>query len=426
MSETIDMKTLKVIGKQIFDKLGASTEDLENLDYEKSFENFEKAYKEDIADSDHVNVLITGKSGVGKSTLINAMFGEEVAITGTGTPVTQQTQLFENENTSIRIYDTKGFEISGTQEIADEIKKIIVEKNQSTKKDDMIGVIWYAIAANAGRIEETEINFIKELVGSDINVPVILVLTKADNRDEFLPLRKAIEKENLAVAGIVNVLAEDTPIYHPITGNRSDTIEAYGLDDLAQMTYQVLPDLQKLAFANQQRVDEKLKEEQALKNHSRARAIITTSIASAFAEGFAPIPLADSMMMIPTQMAMVAGINAVYRVDLSKSSLAHLVTTLAGTQAAAFTGRLVASNLLKLIPVAGTATGGAISGATGAMITAAMGLGYEKLIEMSQTNEWRDFGFDEFLKKVDIESVLNSIDIETVKNIVSNAKIKAE
>ena len=60
------------------------------------------------------------------------------------------------------------------------------------------------------------------------------------------------------------------------------------------------------------------------------------------------------------------------------------------------------------------------------MITAAMGLCYEKLIEMSQTNEWRDFGFDEFLKKVDIESVLNSIDIETVKNIVSNAKIKAE
>lgn len=37
-----------------------------------------------------LNVLIVGKTGVGKSTLINAVFGDKVAKTGSGKPVTQE------------------------------------------------------------------------------------------------------------------------------------------------------------------------------------------------------------------------------------------------------------------------------------------------------------------------------------------------
>jgi len=352
--------------------------------------------------------------------LINAMFGEEVAVTGTGTPVTQQTQLFESDATAVRIYDTKGFEIAGADTTAAEIKSLITQKNSGTNTDDMIGVIWYAVAANAGRIEPTEINFIKELAGTNVGVPVIVVLTKSDNRSEFVPLHDAIAAENMNVADIINVLATDAPLIHPVTGEQIGNTAAYGLEDLARKTYEVLPDLQKLAFANQQKADNELKAAQADKNRARAHVYIATAVTAAFAEGFVPIPLADSAMMIPTQMAMIAGITAAYNVELSKNAIATLVTTIAGTEAAALAGRAVASNLLKLIPGAGSVVGGVIAGGTGATITAALGLGYVALLELSRTKEWSEFGFEEFLGQINISEVMNSINTDEVKNLVKN------
>ena len=40
----------------------------------------------------HINILIAGRSGVGKSTLINAVFEGNLAATGQGRPVTQHTR----------------------------------------------------------------------------------------------------------------------------------------------------------------------------------------------------------------------------------------------------------------------------------------------------------------------------------------------
>ena len=56
-----------------------------------------------------LNVLIAGKTGAGKSTLINAVFGKEVAVTGSGRPVTQHVEKFTKDNFSI--FDTKGLEM---------------------------------------------------------------------------------------------------------------------------------------------------------------------------------------------------------------------------------------------------------------------------------------------------------------------------
>ena len=52
-------------------------------------DSFRTEYEKQNAALGRFNLAIFGKTGVGKSTLINAIFGEEVARTGIGEPVTQ-------------------------------------------------------------------------------------------------------------------------------------------------------------------------------------------------------------------------------------------------------------------------------------------------------------------------------------------------
>lgn len=37
-----------------------------------------------------LNIMIVGKTGVGKSTLLNSLFGENLALTGSGEPITEK------------------------------------------------------------------------------------------------------------------------------------------------------------------------------------------------------------------------------------------------------------------------------------------------------------------------------------------------
>ena len=62
------------------------------------------------------NVLVVGNSGVGKSTLINAVLGDdakEVAPTGIGiSGTTKDLKIYEDDSIPFRLIDTIGFEPS--------------------------------------------------------------------------------------------------------------------------------------------------------------------------------------------------------------------------------------------------------------------------------------------------------------------------
>ncbi|MDR0653223.1 MAG: 50S ribosome-binding GTPase [Synergistaceae bacterium] len=76
------------------------------------------------------NIIITGKTGVGKSTLINNIFGETLAKVGAGKPVTTKVTQYTRPNIPVSIYDTMGLELDkGRQEqTKSDIRKIITDK----------------------------------------------------------------------------------------------------------------------------------------------------------------------------------------------------------------------------------------------------------------------------------------------------------
>ena len=82
-----------------------------NFDNINLFEIFTKKYNQEMKGMNHANLVIAGKTGVGKSTLINAAFREDIAQTGMGIPVTDEMRVYEKKDFPLRIYDTMGLEL---------------------------------------------------------------------------------------------------------------------------------------------------------------------------------------------------------------------------------------------------------------------------------------------------------------------------
>ena len=56
------------------------------------------------------NLAIFGATGAGKSTLVNAVFGRDVADTGVGEPVTRGVDYHRRDDGFLGIFDSEGFE----------------------------------------------------------------------------------------------------------------------------------------------------------------------------------------------------------------------------------------------------------------------------------------------------------------------------
>lgn len=79
---------------------------------------------------------------------------------------------------------------------------------------------------------------------------------------------------------------------------------------------------------------------------------------------------------------MIAGITVIFGMDISKSFLTGFVSATIGSAGMTVLGKTIVSNLLKLIPGVGTATGGMISGTTAGLLTTALGEAYILIMEM--------------------------------------------
>lgn len=334
------------------------------IDTDKVVQECFDAIKDRVANLTTLNIIVAGKTGVGKSTLINSVFRENLAETGIGRPVTQHMRRISKKDFPLVVYDTKGFELN--EKVQREVKNEVMQtiRNGIACKDisQTVHCIWYCINATSNRIEPEEIEWLRELSEENelTQVPIIVVLTQCISKKGCQELRKTIEGENLNIVQVVPVLAQDYEI------DDEYVAKSFGLDVLIRVMAEALPDELIDTLQNLQKVslEEKIK---------RAQAIVLTGITAATAAGASPIPVSDCAILIPTQVAMIAGIAAVFGIDLSKSRVTSALSALLGSGGATLLGKTVVSNLLKLIPGAGSAAGAVISGGTAGALTAAIG-----------------------------------------------------
>ena len=74
------------------------------------------------------NIFIVGCSGEGKSTLINEIFGENLAKIGQFIPTTMKIEKFTKKDIPFSLYDTRGLELIEFKQIKEELLNFVKEK----------------------------------------------------------------------------------------------------------------------------------------------------------------------------------------------------------------------------------------------------------------------------------------------------------
>ena len=301
------------------------------------------------------NVLIAGRTGVGKSTLINEVFQGKLAATGQGRPVTRETRERTRKGVPLAIYDTRGLELKEYREIIDELVKFVAARNRDADAKNHIHVAWVCVSEDGRRVEEAEIELHRRLAEF---MPVLGVVTKARSDQGFSAEVQRLLPEAVNVVR-VRALRE-------CFDDNAAILPPMGLNDLVDATAEIIPEAAQKAFAAAQKASIDLKKKAAHK-------VVVAAAASATAAGAAPIPFADAALLVPIQVGMLAGISASFGVELSKALFRTLVAAMVGAGGATFAGRAIVSNLLKFIPGVGSVAGGVISAATAGGLTTALG-----------------------------------------------------
>ncbi len=350
---------------------GAGVPDLTRAQIEGMFED---RLAEAFAALGCFNLAVFGKTGVGKSTLVNAIFGRDVARTGVGSPVTRGLVYYRHPDGFLGVYDSEGFE-TGTagDAIVSGLRRLVAE-HRTKAVDEQIHAAWYLVRWSDRRFERGQEQFVRELAA--LGLPVIVVLTQVPNRDgqvhpDALEFAQYIDQLGLPISPHGRVVLTNA-LPDPFTGS-----PVFGLQELLDDTYQVIPAAAEAALTAAQVLDIGRKKK-------AVAAIINQAVVVAAGVGATPIPFADAALLVPNQVTMIARITAAYGLPPSRSRALATAGSLVLTGGATMAGRYAVTSLLKVIP-GGAIAGSAISATVAGALTKAVGHAWARVCEYALT-----------------------------------------
>ncbi len=126
------------------------------LDGKEGGLNMEKLHEVIKKEKPVMNILLMGATGVGKSSLINALFGEEIAKAGVGKPITQHLEKFIDKKKGLILWDTKGIEDKDYHDTVQSIKKEMEDSFKTLNEEEAIDVAYLCVKETSSRIQERE------------------------------------------------------------------------------------------------------------------------------------------------------------------------------------------------------------------------------------------------------------------------------
>ena len=263
------------------------------------------------------NVLVIGNSGVGKSTLINSVLGEETAKTGWGTKgTTDKLEIYENDNIPFRIIDTVGFEPS----LINKIKAIAAVKKWSKnsakegKEDSQINVIWFCVDGTSSKLFEETIKSLSSATSMWESVPVIVTITKSysvPERERNIDMvNNAFAKQKRYSKNLRKVIPVVASTY---VLNDTAYAAPEGITELIDATNDLMPEGIKAAEVDV--ANFKLNRKKVF-----AQSVVGTATTAATVVGAVPIPFPDAMILSPIEIGEVNALAKIYGIKNDEDS----------------------------------------------------------------------------------------------------------
>ena len=315
------------------------------------------------------NVLVIGSSGVGKSTLINAVLGEEVAETGWGTKgTTQELKIHESRNIPFRIIDTVGFEPSFLKELMAQnaVRKWSRDNAKAGREDCQVNVIWFCVEGTSSKLFPKQIENLSRATAMWASVPVIVVITKSysvpDRARNIEMVCNAFARQRRISRNLRKVIPVVAATY---VLNDVAFAAPEGITELIDATYALMPEGIRAGEADIAAF--KLNRKRAM-----AHGVTGVSTTAAVVVGAVPIPFPDAMILTPIEIALVNGLAQIYEIHKNEETKRFFNTIVeVGTVSVVAKSAL---NALKAIP--GVNLGASVLNAiTAGTIVAALGEG---------------------------------------------------
>ncbi|MFN9169226.1 MAG: GTP-binding protein [Dolichospermum sp.] len=327
-----------------------------------------------------VQIAAFGMVGRGKSSLLNALVGEEVFVTGPLHGVTRDAQMVNwsiseevlgtlkatlpsNGQSQVELIDTPGLD-----EVDGETRAALAE--QIAKQADLI---LFVIAGDMTKVEQLALSQLRE-----VGKPIILVFNKVDQYPEtdritiYKKIRDDRVRELLSPAEIV--MASAAPLVRIAVQNSDGTRSVRlqkGKSQVEELKLKILEVLHREGKAlvalntmlyadhvNEQLIERKLiiREENA--NKLIWKAVITKALAIALN----PVTVVDILSAVIIDISLILGLSKLYGIPMTENGAVKLLQKIAvsmgGIGASELFANLGLSGLKTLLGISTTATAG--------------------------------------------------------------------
>ena len=351
-------------------------------------------------------IFLIGRTGVGKSSLINALCGAYVAPvsdTRSCTETAQTYQCKDGERTLMEILDTRGIaesdnlnaEISAEDMLINQVKEfspdVAIFMLNCTHRDDV----------------DSDVNFLKKLSESyaqayNMRLPIVAVVNKCDemapsrlkNPNEYTEsktkkiaeqvqhYKEIIVKNNLKIDDIIAVSSVIDWMTADGTEIDADSIESLPISDIENL---------QIAFDGRYHIEELLNIlEKAILDFSARMGLrmalklqeVVRRIANQLNKSFSamsatvalsPIPISDIYILLLLQGILVCLIASLSGRDISLDTAKEFVLSMGGIAGAGYGFRLLAQQASKILNVFWAGSGSAVSASIAALGTSAIG-----------------------------------------------------